>query len=213
MTIYRGGNRGASCEGRSQAHVVVCLVQKGYTDIEISGESSKRAWLETKALAHSLGETQWESRAEGELGTIAFLEGDSKKAATMVGDAVLSAIASGDVGEQVRALEMLGNGFNEVHRYGEALAFFNRAIKIDGQNPYCGFPYMAYEGKGVTLAGEGHIEEADRALDYALNVARQNQKYGHRASQEPIRHSPRKNHRRWKGLFPETLKRLASSVY
>src|SRR6266567_5632183 len=34
-----------------------------------------------------------------------------------------------------------------------------------------------------------------------------------RASQEPIRHSPRKNHRRWKGLFPETLKRLASSVY
>jgi len=24
---------------------------------------------------------------------------------------------------------------------------------------------------------------------------------------------PRKNHRRWKGLFPETLKRLASSLY
>lgn len=158
-----------------------CLVQKGYTDIEISGESSKRAWLEAKALAHSLGETQWESRAEGELGTIAFLEGDSKKAATMVGDAVLSAIASGDVGEQVRALEMLGNGFNEVHRYGEALAFFSRAIKIDTQNPDCGFPYMAYEGKAVTLAGEGRIGEAGRVLDYVLNVARQNQKYGHQS--------------------------------
>ena len=33
-----------------------------------------------------------------------------------------------------------------------------------------------------------------------------------RASQEPIHHSPNKSHRRWKGLFPETLKRLASSV-
>jgi len=158
-----------------------CLVQKGYTDLEINAASAKRAWSEARTLAHSLGETQWESRAEGELGIIAFLEGNSKQAATMVGDAVLSAIASGDVGEQVRALEMLGNGFNEVRRYGEALAFFERAIKISGQNPDCGFPYMAYEGKAWTLAGEGHFDEAGRALDYALTVARQNEKYGHQS--------------------------------
>jgi len=158
-----------------------CLVQKGYTDLEINAASAKRAWLEARTLAHSLGETQWESRAEGELGIIAFLEGDSKRAATMVGDAVLSAIASGDVGEQVRALEMLGNGFNEVRRYGEALAFFDRAIKISSQNPDCGFPYMAYEGKGWTLAGEGQFDEAERALDYALTTARQNEKYGHQS--------------------------------
>ena len=158
-----------------------CLVQKGYTDLEINAASAKRAWSEAKTLAHSLGETQWESRAEGELGIIAFLEGDSKRAATMLGDAVLSAIASGDVGEQVRALEMLGNGFNEVRRYGEALAFFDRAIKISGQNPDCGFPYMAYEGKGWTLAGEGQFDEARRALDYALTNARQNEKYGHQS--------------------------------
>lgn len=158
-----------------------CLVQKGYTDLEINAASAKRAWLEARTLAHSLGQTQWESRAEGELGIIAFLEGDSKRAATMVGDAVLSAIASGDVGEQVRALEMLGNGFNEVRRYGEALAFFDRAIKISGQNADCGFPYMAYEGKGWTLAGEGQFDEARRALDYALTSARQNEKYGHQS--------------------------------
>src|SRR3984893_6480651 len=158
-----------------------CLVQKGYTDLEINAASAKRAWSEARTLAHSLGETQWESRAEGELGIIAFLEGNSKQAATMVGDAVLSAIASGDVGEQVRALEMLGNGFNEVRRYGEALAFFDRAIKISGQNPDCGFPYMAYEGKGWTLAGEGQFDEARRALDYALTSARQNDKYGHQS--------------------------------
>ena len=132
-----------------------CLVQKGYTDLEINAASAKRAWLEARALAHSLGEQQWEARAEGELGIIAFLEGDSKRAATMVGDAVMSALASGDVGGQVRYLEMLGNGFNEVRRYGEALAFFDRAIKISGENPDSGFPYMAYEGKGWTLAGEG----------------------------------------------------------
>ncbi|MGC2272223.1 MAG: hypothetical protein WA539_09575, partial [Candidatus Sulfotelmatobacter sp.] len=66
-----------------------CLVQKGYTDLEINAASAKRAWLEAQTLADSLGEKQWEARAEGELGIIAFLEGDSKRASTMVGDALL----------------------------------------------------------------------------------------------------------------------------
>jgi hypothetical protein len=57
-----------------------------------------------------LEEAQWEARAAGELGIIAFLEGDSRRAATMVGDTLLSAMASGDVEGQVRYLEMLGNG-------------------------------------------------------------------------------------------------------
>lgn len=158
-----------------------CLVQKGYTDLEINPASAKRAWTEAQTIAHSLGEAQWEARAEGELGIIAFLEGNSKRAATMVGDAVVSAMASGDVGGQVRYLEMLGTGFNEVRRYGEALAFFDRAIKISRENPDCGFPYMAYEGKGRTLEGEGKFDDASKALDSALAAARQNEKFGHQS--------------------------------
>jgi hypothetical protein len=50
----------------------------------------------------------------------------------MVGDAFLSAKAGGDAGNQVRLLEMMGNGFNEEKRFGEALAFFERAIKTSG---------------------------------------------------------------------------------
>ena len=64
----------------------------------------------------------------------------------MVGDAVLSAKASGDVGGQVRMLEMLGDGFNEAKRYGEALAFFERAMKLSATMRDAGFPFMAYEG-------------------------------------------------------------------
>jgi len=45
-----------------------CLVQEGYTDLEINAASSKRAWLEARTLADSLGDQQWEARAEGELG-------------------------------------------------------------------------------------------------------------------------------------------------
>src|SRR5216684_933640 len=156
-----------------------CLAAKGYTDLEINPASAKRAWTEAQTIAHHLGETQWESRAKGELGIIGFLEGDSRRAATMVGDALLSAMASGDVGGQVRYLEMLGNGFNEAKRYGEALAFFERAIKTSSANPDAGFPFMAFEGESESLISQGKVSEARDKLEHALAVARQNQKLGH----------------------------------
>src|SRR5580693_965052 len=156
-----------------------CLAAKGYTDLEINPVSAKRVWTEAQGIAHALGEREWESRAKGELGFVAFLEGDSRRAAIMVGDAFLSAKASGDTGNQVRLLEMMGNGFNEAKRYGEALAFFERAIKTSGSNPDTGFPFMAYEGESESLVSQGKVSEARDKLEHALTVARQNQKLGH----------------------------------
>jgi CHAT domain-containing protein len=156
-----------------------CLAAKGYTDLEINPASAKRAWTEAQDIAHRLGDAQWEARAEGELGIIAFLEGNSRRAAIMVGDAVLSAKASGDVGGQVRMLEMLGNGFNEARRFGEASAFFKRAMKATTSTPDAGFPYMAYEGESYSLENQGRVAEARDKLAKALTVARENQKLGH----------------------------------
>src|SRR5258708_7806837 len=156
-----------------------CLAAKGYTDLEINPVSAKRAWTEAQGIAQTLGEAQWEARAKGELGFVAFLEGDSRRAAIMVGDAFLSSKASGDVGGQVRLLEMLGNGFNEAKRYGEALAFFERAIKTSSSNPDAGFPFMAFEGESESLVSQGKVSEARDKLEHALAVARQNQKLGH----------------------------------
>src|SRR5271155_163951 len=158
-----------------------CLAAKGYTDLEINPVSAKRVWTEAEGIAHALGEREWESRAKGELGFVAFLEGDSRRAAIMVGDAFLSAKASGDVGGQVRLLEMLGNGFNEAKRYGEALAFFERAIRTSSSNPDAGFPFMAYEGESQALAAQGKMSEAVDKLDRALTIARAKQKRGHEA--------------------------------
>src|SRR6266436_2883928 len=156
-----------------------CLAAKGYTDLEINPASAKLAWTEVGQIAHTLGEHEWEARAEGELGIIGFLQGDSRRAAVMVGDALLSAKASGDVGGQVRMLEMLGNGFNEAKRYGEALAFFERAIKTSGATPDAGFPFMAYEGESSALVAQDKMSEAKDKLERALTVARENQKLGH----------------------------------
>jgi CHAT domain-containing protein len=156
-----------------------CLAAKGYTDLEINPLSAKQAWQEAQTIAHELGENQWEARAKGELGIIGFLEGDSRRAATMVGDSLLTAMASGDKGGQVRMLEMLGNGFNEAKRYAEAFAFFERAIKVSSSTPDAGFPYMAYEGESAALANQGNVAEAEEKLERALAVSKENQKLGH----------------------------------
>lgn len=156
-----------------------CLTAKGYTDLDLNPASARRAWTEAQKIAHTLGKAQWEARAEGELGIIAFLEGDSRRAAVMVGDSFLSAKASGDMGGQVRMLEMLGNGFNEAKRYGEAIAFFERAIKTSNATPDAGFPFMAYEGESSALIGQGKVSEGRNELERALTVARQDQNFGH----------------------------------
>src|SRR6266576_703538 len=156
-----------------------CLAAKGYTDLDLNPASAKQAWMEAQLIAHQLGDAQSEAQAKGELGIIGFLEGDSRRAAMMVGDSLLSAMASGDEGGQVRMLEMLGNGFNEAKRYAEALAFFERAIKTSESTPDAGFPYMAYEGESAALASQGKVSEARDKLEQALGVAKENQKLGH----------------------------------
>src|ERR1700756_1385150 len=150
-----------------------CLAAKGYTDLEINPVSAKRVWTEAQGIAYALGEPQWGSRAEGELGFVAFLEGDTRHAARMVGDAFLSAKGSGDTGNQVRLLEMMGNGFNEAKRYGEALAFFERAIKTSSSTPDSGCPFMAYEGESVALVAQDKVSEAKEKLERALIIARE----------------------------------------
>lgn len=158
-----------------------CLIAKGYTDLEIDYRASKRDWLEAQDIAKNLGEDQWVTRASGELGLIAFLEGNPGRAARLLGGALLSTMASGDTAGQIRFLELLGRGFEEVNRHAEALRFFERAIKLSEADPDCGFPFMGYEGKARALVSLGRTEEAKAVLDSALTKARSQEKRGHEA--------------------------------
>lgn len=135
-----------------------CLIAKGYTDIEIDYRAAKRDWLEAQEIATRLGQNQWVSRASGELGLIAALEGNPGRAARLLGGAVLSTMASGDVGGQIRFLELLGIGFEEVNRHAEALRFFERAIKLANSEKDSGLPFMAYEGKAQALVAMMRIK-------------------------------------------------------
>jgi CHAT domain-containing protein/tetratricopeptide (TPR) repeat protein len=158
-----------------------CLIAKGYTDIEVDYRVSKRDWLEVQDIAKSLGESQWVTRASGELGLIAFLEGNPGRAARLLGGALLSTMTSGDTAGQVRFLELLGRGFEEVNRNAEALRFFERAIKLAEADPDCGLPFMGYEGKAQALMSLGRTDEARSVLESALAKAQSQGKRGHEA--------------------------------
>jgi CHAT domain-containing protein/tetratricopeptide (TPR) repeat protein len=158
-----------------------CLIAKGYTDIELDYRASKRDWLEAQDIAKSLGEDKWVTRASGELGLIAFLEGKLGRAARLLGGALLSTMANGDIAGQVRFLELLGRGFEEVNRHTEALKFFEKAIKLAEADPDCGLPFMGYEGKAQALVSLGRTDEAKVVLENALTKARSQEKVGHEA--------------------------------
>src|SRR3974390_2017189 len=158
-----------------------CLAAKGYTDIEIDYQAEKDDWLEAQQIAQSLGDDRWATRASGELGIIAFLEGNTSQGAKLLGTALVSTMTNGDTGGQIRFLEMLGNGMVEVNRPSEALMCFERSISLAEANKDSGLPFMGYEGKAEALVALGRPDEAKRVLDDALAKARSQQKRGHEA--------------------------------
>jgi CHAT domain-containing protein len=123
-------------------------------------------------MANALGEREWAARAKGELGIIAFLEGDTGTAVSLVGTALLSALTSGDFAEQIRLLSMLGNGYNEVRRFKESTWFFQHAISIAEKTPDAGFTFMAHEGMASALNGLGRHSDAQVILQNVLAKAR-----------------------------------------
>ena len=139
-----------------------CLIAKGYTDIEIDYRATKRDWLEAQEIANELGEKQWATRASGELGLIAFLEGTPGQPRRLLGGALLSTMANGDTGGQIRFLELIGRGFEEVNRHTEALRFFERAIKLADAGKRLGSAVQCIRGEstrsgrlGKTTRGKG----------------------------------------------------------
>jgi CHAT domain-containing protein len=160
---------------------VWCLAAKGYTDIEIDYRAEKQDWSEAQQIATSLGDNRLATRASGELGVIAFLEGNSGRAAKLLGGALVSTMANGDEGGQIRFLEMLGICLVVVNRTSDALMFFERAIKIAEADEDSGLPFMGYEGKAQALVALGRPDEAKRVLQGALAKARSQQKRGHEA--------------------------------
>ena len=158
-----------------------CLVVKGDTDLDMDAGLAERDWTEALALAKALNDKGWESRATGELGILAFLQGDSSAALIKVGMALTQAHASGDIGAELRYLTLFGNGMTEIGRPEQALTYFDRALTIAHQEKDLQEPMLTYSGKATALVALGRGSEAKQLLEHALEVAKQTSSVGYQA--------------------------------
>jgi hypothetical protein len=86
------------------------LVIKGETDEDLDPTLAAESWRAAQTLAESLGDAAWANRARGELGLVAFLQGDVGGAVVGLGQAIKVAQSNGDVSSLVRWLTLFGHG-------------------------------------------------------------------------------------------------------
>jgi tetratricopeptide (TPR) repeat protein len=151
------------------------LAMKGDVEFQYDLTAAERTWAEVGRLAAVTDQVAWRSRAEGELGCIAFLNGEVYTALKRVVAAYLKAEVSNDVAAKVKTLTALGEGLAEFGRPADAIRFFNRALKLSAENPDAYFPFTAYLGKARLLLGGTSPAEGRRMLSHALVEARREQ--------------------------------------
>jgi CHAT domain-containing protein len=148
------------------------LAMRGDIEFQYDLPAAEKTWTEVRRLASSLGRRAWVARATGELGTIAFLNGEVFKGGTMVALAYAEAEMYGDVTGRAKQLTALGEGLAEFGRPADAIHFFNRALTLYEANPDMYFPFTAYLGKARLLLATPQAAEGRKMLVTALEKAR-----------------------------------------
>lgn len=157
------------------------LVIKGETDEDLDPSLSQRSWTEALALAQKLNEPAWANRARGELGLVAFLQGDTNTAIVNLGQAIKVAESNGDTSSLVRWLTLFGHGYVELGRPEQALDFYERALKIARTVPELQMAFMTLVGKADVLIKVGRVSEAEQLITATLAEATRERALGYQA--------------------------------
>jgi CHAT domain-containing protein/Tfp pilus assembly protein PilF len=157
------------------------LIIKGETDEDLDPSLSQRSWTEALALAQKLNEPAWANRARGELGLVAFLQGDTNTAIVNLGQAIKLAETNGDTSSLVRWLTLFGHGYVELGRPEQAFDFYERALKIARAVPELQMPFMTLVGKADALIKVGRVSEAEELITATLAEASKEGALGYQA--------------------------------
>lgn len=149
-----------------------CLTVKGDADLDIDANLAKRDWTEALAVAKELKNADWESRAKGELGIIAFLQGDSQAAILQVGLALRHAVEAHDLGAEIRYRTLVGSGLSELGQGDSALKQFDKAIALAQANKDLSTPVLPLTGKATALVKLNRAAGARDLLNQALAIAK-----------------------------------------
>ena len=127
-------------------------------------QEAESVWREVGRFAAERRKSIWEARSDGELGTIAFLNGEVWRALRLVSSAAVRAETNGDVASQIRYSTALGEGLSKFGRKPDAMKFFDRALRLHAANPGAYFPFTAFVGKAKLLAEAGKTSDAEQML-------------------------------------------------
>jgi CHAT domain-containing protein/tetratricopeptide (TPR) repeat protein len=144
---------------------------RGDIDLEWDVREAERDWLQVRALATELEDAGWQNRADGELGMIAFLKGDTGAATKAVQVAYDTATKLGDIGGQLRYLSSIANGILLAGYAPIALGFVDRALKLAQEHPETGVPFVALSTKVLVLLEMKQLDEAERFAREAMGQA------------------------------------------
>jgi len=155
-----------------QRLVLRSLVAKAAIEQEKNEASAQDTWSKIQRVANVLGDERWKTRAEAEIGIIAFLDGDVEKATRLLKTAILSSFLHGDLGAAIYYVSIVGNGFVEEGQPETGLKYCDIALMTAAIAKDAGFPFMAYEGKARALVALHRESEAKSVLQKALGQAR-----------------------------------------
>jgi CHAT domain-containing protein len=149
------------------------LIVKATADLSVHDPSlSGEEWQQVGDLARQMGDQFWGERAEGELGIVAYLHGETEKAVMLNTASFEKAKQIKDFAGMSRALSLKGVGLLERRGADGAMPFFDQALALARSHPDLRFPLMAYMGKAEALEEKGDetgsvqlLEEAKRFVD------------------------------------------------
>jgi tetratricopeptide (TPR) repeat protein len=153
---------------------ILMLAMKGEVEFQYDLPAAERTWTELGQLASATGQAQWVGRASGELGCIAFLNGEPLTAIRRLGAAYFKAEAFADIAEEMKIFTALGEGLAEFGRPADAIHFFDKALKLSASNPDAYFPFTAYLGKARLLLRTERSEGRQMLLAGLERARRQN---------------------------------------
>ena len=149
------------------------LEVKGNVDLNFDGLSARGPLEELHRVATQRHDSDAASRANGELGIVAFLDANPSDAKRRVLWAIAESYAHGDQGAKIRYLSMLGQGLADHGRPAESLWFLNRAVSVAADTEGAGFPKIAMTGKAAALTQLHRYGEAAKVIEDGLRFATQ----------------------------------------
>jgi CHAT domain-containing protein len=157
------------------------LIVKGETDQDFDPVLSQSSWQEALDIAKRLNDPVWQNRASGELGVAAGLLGDTGQSVTLLGQAIKTAKANGDVGSQIRWLSIVGLGFIQFGRPEDAIPIFDRALALASHTEELRFYGLSYLGKASALIKLRRYDEASKLINDTLAIVRQKESASYQA--------------------------------